>query len=653
LVARLDVGSVVLRTAPLGPCSPLPMLGPLVSIDHIAGDVPADIASRARDGTPPTLLPYLAQDDYGRRLEPRQHRVAVLESDRLRATVALDLGGRLLSLYDRRADRELLYVNPVMQPANLALRNAWCSGGVEWNIGTRGHSPTTMDTLHAARVEGPDGEPMLRLWEWERIRGVVFQVDLWIPRSSTVLLAHIRIRNLNDTATPMYWWTNAAVTVLPDTRVLAPATRAFRTEYPSSLGVVDIPGDDDVTFPLRHVQAADFFFDIRPGQRPWIAAIDGDGSGVAHVSTSQLGGRKLFVWGTGRGGQRWQDWLSHGGDEIYAEIQAGLAPTQFEHVSMPGRAIWSWTEAFGAVDVDAARSHCWRWADAAGHVGAAIDDVVPAGRLDAWHGTVEGVADRTPAELLATGSGWGALERRRRQVVGMDWIDDSGTPFPDASLGLEQEPWLELVSTGRLPPLPPECPPASYVVGGDWEARLGAAPPTWLTEYLGAVLAHGRGDRQRAIALYESSLRRDANAWALRGLAEISRADGRLSQAVEYAVAAARMASSEWRLAAEAVSRLLDAGRPDEALTLLDDLPADVRNHNRLKLLEAWAAHGAGDVSRALAIVQVGLEVADLREGERSLDELWGAVFPGRAVPKKYDFRMVVDPDQRSVASED
>ena len=44
------------------------------------------------------------------------------------------------------------------QPANLALRNAWISGGVEWNIGTRGHSPTTMDTLHAASVDGPDGD---------------------------------------------------------------------------------------------------------------------------------------------------------------------------------------------------------------------------------------------------------------------------------------------------------------------------------------------------------------------------------------------------------------------------------------------------------------------------------------------------------------
>ena len=300
-MTELRLTTIELPTASLGPCSPLPMLNGVEPIAHIDADVPADIVERASAGYPPSLLPYQAQDDYGRNLSSSPHRVAVLENEWLRATVALDLGGRLLSLHDRHADRPLLYVNPVVQPANLALRNAWFSGGIEWNIGTRGHSPTTMDTLHAASVEGPDGEPVLRLWEWERIRGVVFQVDLWLPESAPVLLASTRIRNVNDTPTPMYWWTNAAVAVRPDTRVLAPAVRAFRTEYPHGLGVAAIPSDggDDVTFPSRHTHAADFFFDIPSDQRPWIAAVDGDGSGIAHVSTSRLRGRKLFVWGTG------------------------------------------------------------------------------------------------------------------------------------------------------------------------------------------------------------------------------------------------------------------------------------------------------------------------------------------------------------------
>ena len=642
-MTTLSVTVIELPTAPLGPSSPLPMLEPIVPIGHFAGDVPAEIATRSRAGAPPSLLPYLAQDDYGRELTSQPHRIAVLENEFLRATVALDLGGRLLSLHDRRSDRELLYVNPVVQPANLALRNAWTSGGVEWNIGTRGHSPTTMDTLHAATVDGPGGEPMLRLWEWERLRGVVFQVDLWLPVASAVLLATTRIRNLNDAVTPMYWWTNAAIAVRPDTRVLAPAVRACRTEHPNGLRVVAVPdgGDGDVTFPSRHVHAADFFYDIAPDQRPWIAALERDGSGIAHVSTSALRGRKLFVWGTGSGGRRWQEWLSHGGDEVYAEIQAGLAPTQFEHLMMPARAEWSWTEAFGAIAVDAERSHGARWDDAVDHVGAVIDDLIPGNQLDEWHHAAGTIADRAPTTMLATGSGWGALERQRLHAVGSAWFDDTGTPFPDSSLGPDQEPWQALLLTGQLPSHPPGHPPRSYVIGADWEERLGAAQSGWLTDYLRAVLVHGRGDRIQAAARYESSLRHKSNAWAQRGLAEVARAEGRHDASAEHAVAAARLAPTEWRLAAEAVSRLLDAGCALDALALLDSLPDDVRNRSRLRLLEGWAAHGAGAAARAQAILLDGLEIADLREGERSIDQLWTAVFPDRPLPAEYDFRMV------------
>ncbi len=252
----------------------------------------------------------------------------------------------------------------------------------------------------------------------------------------------------------------------------------LRTEYPSTLRVAAVPddGDGDVTFPSRHLDAADFFFDLPPGVRPWIAAVSGDGTGVAQVSTGELRGRKLFVWGTGSGGRRWQRWLSHGGDEVYAEIQAGLAPTQFEHLSMPGRASWSWTEAFGAITVESELSRRGRWADAVGHVGAAIDELVPVEQLDAWHGDAERVADRMPTELLATGSGWGALERHRRQLVGEEWFDDTGSPFPDSSLGADQKPWLELLHTGQLPVQAADRPPPSYIVGGDWEAAFGRCP---------------------------------------------------------------------------------------------------------------------------------------------------------------------------------
>jgi hypothetical protein len=483
---------------------------------------------------------------------------------------------------------------------------------------------------------------MLRLWEFERLRGVVFQVDLWLPPSDPVLLARTRIRNIDDVAVPMYWWTNAAVVARRDTRILVPATRAFRTEYPNRVRAAAVPddGDGDTSYPGPQHLAADFFYDLAPNQRPWIAAVDGDGSGIAEVSTGLLRGRKLFVWGTANGGRRWQEWLSHGGAEDYAEIQAGLAPTQYEHLLMPARAEWSWTEAFGAISVDPGRSHAAAWPAAVAEAAAAVDALIGAARLDELHALAGGVADRPPRTALATGTGWGALERARRESAGEPWFDESGTPFPDSSIGGEQEQWLALVRTGSLPAQPPDAAPVSYVAGGDWAARLDAAPPSWLTAYHRGTIAHAAGDLTAAIGHYEASLRHETNAWAMRGLAEAARADGRTADAARHAVEACRLASDEWRLAAEALSRLLDDERPAEALALLDQLPVAVRRRGRIRLLEAWAAVGAGARARAAAILDAGLEVADLREGEHSVDRLWRAVHPDRELPSVYDFRM-------------
>lgn len=634
--ASLVLTSMSLPTAAVGPASRLPLLHRPDAPGWIGSGVPGDVAARATSGSPPSLFPYTPQDDYGRSLAAADHRVAVLENDALRATVAVDLGGRLWSLYDKRARRELLYVNPVLQPANLALRNAWFSGGVEWNIGTRGHSPTTMSSLFAARVERPDGSPLLRLWEWERLREVIFQVDLWLPPGAGALAATVRVRNVNDASRPMYWWTNAAVVADAGTRVIAPASRAFRTVYPDGLDVVDVPdrSDGDSTVPASVGRAADWFFDVATDQRPWIVAVGADGTGIAHTSTAMLRGRKLFVWGTGRGGERWQRWLSGGADTRYAEIQGGLAPTQYEHVVMPPRTDWCWTETFGPVRVDAPADA--PWPDAVTSAGRGVERSVPADALASWHADATEVLDLAPAKVLGTGTGWGALERRRRAAAGEAWCGDTGTPFDDGSLGPEQAPWCELLETGALA----GSELVSHVHGGDWDARLAAAPTTWLTEYHRAAIAHGRGDLDAAVAHYDASLRMTRSPWALRGRSVAARDRGRADEAAALAVEAAHGAPHSWRLAVEALARLLDAGRPRDAVELAESLPTGVRSRGRVRLLEAWAAAESGAAARAAAILEAGVDIADLREGERSLDALWLMVHPDLPLPERYDFRM-------------
>src|SRR5204863_2151220 len=316
---------------------------------------------------------------------------------------------------DKRTGRELLYPNPVFQPANFAVRDAWYTGGVEWNIGIIGHCPLSCDPLFAAHVIAQDGTQVLRLYEWERIRRVPFQIDFWLPEDRPFLMTRVRITNPNAHTMPMYWWSNIGVPEREDVRVLGPSENAYRHDYDGSLVEHDVPifQGVDVTYTTNRRSAADLYFRIPQSRRKWITALDGEGRGLIHSSTDRLLGRKMFNLGMDPGGRRWQEFLAQPG-ERYIEIQGGLAQTQGDYVAMPAGAQWSWIEAYGLIEVDATKVHSKNWSQATEAVEHELERRLPRKWMEAeLERTGAAIADREPVELLHPGSGWGALERIR------------------------------------------------------------------------------------------------------------------------------------------------------------------------------------------------------------------------------------------------
>ncbi len=81
-----------------------------------------------------TSYPYTQQNSYTEETE-QEIEVAILENDYLYAEFLPTLGGRLWKLYDKKKSKDVLYTNDVIRFRNLSIRNAWFSGGVEWNGG--------------------------------------------------------------------------------------------------------------------------------------------------------------------------------------------------------------------------------------------------------------------------------------------------------------------------------------------------------------------------------------------------------------------------------------------------------------------------------------------------------------------------------------
>jgi len=640
---------LTLPIAELGPDNPLPPLRPLDEAHRIDDrdreELPRDMARQVGYEPLRSLLPTRVRDGYDRDRAPRRIDALVIENDRLRATVLPALGGRIASLVHKPTHRELLYRNPVLQPANFALNGAWFSGGIEWNIGATGHTTLSCAPLHAARVPAPDGGEMLRLWEWERLRDLPFQVDLWLPDGSDFLYVGVRIRNPHERPAPTYWWSNIAVP--EERRVLAPALEAWHFGYERRLRRVPVPSYDGVdrTYPLNSPYAADYFYEMPDGRRRWIAALDAEGHGLVQTSTDALRGRKLFVWGTGSGGRRWQEWLTEPGTGGYCEIQAGLARTQLEHVRLEPESEVSWLEAYGPLDAEVAGE----WSTVVDGAEARLETALPRADLDAAHTAWKPYADTEPGEILATGSGWGALE-----VLRTDW-KLPGTPFEESTLGEAQAPWAELLRSGVLPEPRRVRPPGETLVASHWRDMLETAPATPLTEYHLGVAQWHAGDRAQAVRSWERALELAPSLWPLlRCLAVADREAGNHERAADrYNEAFAdlcherRDAGERWTAATaalgrEAVEALLRVRRTADARAVWDMLHPGTRERGRFLLLQAELLLAEGRRDDAWAVFADGFEVADLREGAESIGRLW-ARLTDEPLPARYDFRMRPD----------
>lgn len=668
--STLSVISHTLEIAELGQESPLPSVQSRLEPPYSVGDgVPEEIAAGSTWGGVSNMYPYSMQDAYTREVSARELTGVALENRHVKALFLPQLGGRLWQLRDKASGKELLHTQDRIQFANLALRNAWFAGGIEYNIGTRGHSPTTCSPLHSAMVRTPDGQEVLRMWEFDRLREVVFQIDAWLPAESKVVFVAVRIRNPNKHTVPMYWWSNAAVPQTPATRVLAPTEHAYATDYDGSISRVKPANFHgfDASYPVNNPHAADFFFDLAPGERRWELAMDDAGDGLALVSSPHLRGRKLFVWGENAGGHRWQEWLSptvSGESRHYAEIQAGLAQTQFEHVPLPAGESWQWVEAYGNAALDPALGNS-EWQTAVAHGAERVQDLVPEEVLETALASAGRWADLPPSEMLVAGNGWGALERERRQAATMDWIDETGTPFATETLTADQAPWLDLLAAQKGSAAKPFQGAASFVRGRDWEELLSASAASPEAKFHHAVMVHARASTAAELAevadlyrraLAESGLSVTSAALAHRGLGvallastdtetpgsgtEPTGAESTRAEAIAELVAGCAAEPGNRWLIVEAMTVTIAQNRPEVALELVSKAPKSLADVGRVMFLSALAYARSGAPEVAADMLRAGVEVADLREGENSMTALWLEVCPGQDVPVHYQFSM-------------
>ena len=644
----IKIEKIQIPAANLGPENPMPDIKN-VSYIHAGYELTPAIQEDEKrylgKGMISTMLPYTLQDSYDRRKQPRDFTAAVLENQHLRAVFLPELGGRLWSLFDKDLQRELLYVNPVFQPGNLGLRNAWFSGGVEFNVGIKGHNPLTCSPLWCAIDQTEDGE-VLRLYEYERIRGVTYSVSAWLPEDAGTSYLRCRIENTEDIQKHMYWWTNIAVPENPRTRVIVPAKDAFLTFYNADHYLMDktpipISHGTDVSYPSEIASSRDFFYKIPPQEKKWIASAEADGIGLLHCSTKELIGRKLFVWGQSNGGRNWNEWLSEE-NSYYVEIQAGLAHTQMEHIPMPGNTVWEWTEAFSALQIAPEALH------------ADYDCAVSA--VQQYIAQRIGDPDQMPfpkdsavtsGRIVSNGSGWGYLEETLRGSR-----ISATHSFPQV-LDAQTEPWMQLLDQGSFPEIPPLQAPASYVTGDRWLKKLEQLPvQNWFSLLHIGVTRYAAGNIAGAKTAWETSLQKQPTPWAYRNLSMLYRNElSDRETGRKLILQAFALKKDNPTLCKEVAMQLTADGEDALWLEIYASLSPDLQALGRLRMYKTIAHIHLGQLEEAAKILNADFVLNDVKEGELSVSHYWFLLY--RSLYAKETGRIYDENDPDLIAAAD
>ena len=579
------------------------------------------------------VLPYTMQDRYSRELVDVEFSSIIMENEYLRAEFIPALGGRLWSLFDKKNNRDMIYRNPVFRPANLAIRDAWFSGGIEWNIGRLGHTVHTCSKVFAGVFES-DETAVLRLWEFERQTRLFWRIEFTLAKDSPALFAYTRIENPDSIAKPLYWWTNTALPQTPLARVfsatdeviyIVPGTGAVKTMDYGRLPELPVLAGRDASYPAMSDYSNEYFFQNDRCASPWESVVYEDGYAWGERSTLPLRYRKMFCWGSGTGGRRWQDFLSLPGQE-YLEVQAGLAPTQLHTADIAGGETVDWVQAFTAFHAETEQTHQKDYQSAAKYIEDHLTRNLAPGVVQA---ALEQARGRygTDAEILETGSGWGFLESCLR-----NYKIPQGLSFPAESVCEAESPWSELLLKGSFSRRPVEAGPGSFVTDEAWEKILNerfikarsAFEENWLLPYHLGVIAFERGEIQKAAAFWEESLKNEENPWACRNLAVAALQRGDIKSALDY-YRRALSGGQDQSFAQEYVPLLLDAGREEEVAALLETAARRSGSLEALpvSLIEAAAriALNSGDDAGLNRIFSI--EPVHIREGNTALVDIW------------------------------
>ena len=103
------------------------------------------------------IYPYSFIDEFSPDSEEREWTVVRMENPYIKVAVLPEVGGKVWGASEISTGQEFIYTNKVLKFREIALRGPWTSGGIEFNFGLLGHTPSGAHPVDYQIRTHPDG----------------------------------------------------------------------------------------------------------------------------------------------------------------------------------------------------------------------------------------------------------------------------------------------------------------------------------------------------------------------------------------------------------------------------------------------------------------------------------------------------------------
>ncbi len=278
--------------------------------------------------------PYFSYEGYTAEGRDSVWNMVELENKYIKVSIMPEVGGKVWGAIEKQTGEEFLYYNHTAKFRNVGMRGPWTSGGIEFNFGILGHSPTTSNKVDYCTRENNDGSVSCFVGTLELLTHTWWQVEINLPKDKAYFTTKTTWHNPSPVVQAYYHWMNAAYVTTDDLEFYFPGQYHIGHEGDVHPWPLDEEGREIYKYKENNFGSAKSYH-IFGDLSDYYAAYyhEKDFGSVHYAPYDEKIGMKIWIWGLARQGMIWEDLLTDN-DGQYVELQSGRLYNQALYSSM-------------------------------------------------------------------------------------------------------------------------------------------------------------------------------------------------------------------------------------------------------------------------------------------------------------------------------